>query len=225
MTGTPDSPDERPLTQVLHAYAEGDAQARDLLVERTYAEIKRIAQGQLGGRSSTLQPTAIANEAFVRLFHGTDLRPSDRSQFFGLAAKVIRDLLVDHFRAKRALRRGGDQARVTLQTEPGTEATPGVDALDLCEALEELQQLDTRQHEIVELKFFAGLQMPEIAETLDVSLSTIERECGTRLARSTPARRPLSTRPNGLLSTSPLVGSVLGRGGSHRTRQSRVPRS
>lgn len=171
------SPAENPLTRILSSAADGDTEAREQLIARTYDELKAIARNHLRSapRHGTLHPTALVHEAFVQLFADTPVRSRDRREFFGLAAKVMRDLLVDHGRQKAAAKRGGDLQRVTLSAAPGG-GEQDVDALDLCDALDVLSERDERQHAIVELRAFAGLAMEEIAEVLSLSLSTVERE-------------------------------------------------
>lgn len=173
-----DSPSPADLTRILSSAADGDTEAREQLITRTYDELKGIARNHLRSASphGTLQPTVLVHEAFVRLFGDTPVRSRDRREFFGLAAKVMRDLLVDHVRQKAAAKRGGGRNRVTLSAAPGDPGEQDVDALDLCDALDLLARRDERQHAIVELRSFAGLQMEEIAEVLSLSLSTVERE-------------------------------------------------
>lgn len=170
------------VTVLLASLAAGDLSARERLAEITYEELKAIARGQLGSAGDTLQPTVLTHEAYLRLFKGAELRPADRRQFFGLAAKLMRDLVVDHARARLAAKRGGGAQRVTLADQSATQTAPEVDALDLSNALDELFGRDERQHQIVELRYFGGLSMEDIAASLEVSLSTVEREW--RVARA-----------------------------------------
>ncbi len=175
------------MTRLLAACVDGDDAAREALVERTYAELRRIAGAQLNDPRSTLQPTALVHEAWLKLFGHQDLRPEHRGQFFALAARIMRDLIVDHLRAGRAERRGGDRQRVTLDPESGPQQDGTMDALDLCEALDALRELDPEQHEVVELRFFTGLEMTEIALVTGRSRATVQREW--RAARAWLAAR------------------------------------
>lgn len=180
-----DAPRPSEVSLLLADVARGDSEARERLVMATYSELKRLAASQLGDRRASIQPTALTHEAFERMFRGTVVKPEDRRQFFGLAAKVMRDLVVDHARAAATSKRGGRAERVTL-TGLQDEASD-VDVLDLHDALEELGRRDPGQRELVELRFFAGLQMTQIAEAMDVSVSTVEREW--RAARAWLASR------------------------------------
>ena len=147
------------------------------LVPQLYAELRAIADGYLRkpDRRRTLQPTALVHEVFIKLFGGARLDVNDRRHFFRLAARAMRQLLVDHARRGRGSKR--DAAReVTLDEAVASAACIEVDWLDLHAALEELAGLDERQAHVVELRFFGGLEMDEVAEALEVSKSTVERE-------------------------------------------------
>ncbi len=180
-------PDDRDLTLLLAATARGDPDARSQLVDRTYDELKRLAELQLRGDGHSLQPTALVHEAWLKLFGGETVQSEHRGQFFALAAKVMRELLIDRLRRRRALRRGGDRLQVTLDPATAPAREPTIDLLDLCEKLEELRALDPEQHLIVELRYFAGLTLPEIATEVGRSLPTVERHW--RAARAWLAAR------------------------------------
>ena len=175
------------LTQLLGAYVDGDLSARDALIERTYAEMRQMAERQMRGNDPMLQPTALVNDAWLKLFGALKVRPEHRGQFFALAAKIMRGLLIDHVRNQQSQARGGDHNRVTLAPDVALQEDQPIDVLDLCEVLEELKTLDPDQHEMVELRFFAGLTMPEIATATRRSLTTVEREW--RAARAWLASR------------------------------------
>ena len=161
---------------------EPRAAALDRLMSELYDELKKLAIAHLGGRgrSGTLQPTVVVHEAYLRLHkaHGLDL--SNRKQFFALAGKVMRQVIVDHARAKGRTKRGGEAVTVSLSSDAAAAvATPTatlLDALALDEALSRLGALDERQVEIVELRYFAGLEVEEVAELLALSPTTIKRE-------------------------------------------------
>ncbi len=150
----------------------------DELMEVVYPQLRRLAAGYLRGerRDHTLQPTALVNEAYLRLMGGTPVDYSDRVHFLAVAARTMRRVLVDHAKARRALKRGGDRLRVTLSEEKlgATDAAPDVLALDA--SLERLGERDPRKSRAIELHFFGGLTYDEIAEALGVSAATVSRE-------------------------------------------------
>jgi RNA polymerase sigma factor (TIGR02999 family) len=164
------------VTQLLANVREGDRQALDRLVALVYDELRGLARRYLRSerRGHTLQTTALANEAYLRLAGREKIPWQDRAHFFAAAAREIRRILVDHARGKRRQKRGGGWQRVPLEGSALFERSSAVDLIALDEALDELQRLSSRQAQIVELKFFGGLTMPEIAEVLDVSLRTVE---------------------------------------------------
>lgn len=166
------------VTRLLDDLSDGKADAFDALLPVVYGELRRQAGRYLRRERSnhTLQPTALVNEAFLRLVEQRDVRWKNRAHFFGIAAQAMRRVLVDHARANGRLKRGGPQARVTLD-----EATMGaegrsVDLLAMDEALERLAALDARQARIVELRYFAGLSIEETAEVIGISPATVKRE-------------------------------------------------
>jgi RNA polymerase sigma factor (TIGR02999 family) len=185
-------PDPYPeLTVALRDLGAGRKEAADVLLPALVAELHAVASGYLGPRaaSHTLQPTALVNETFVKLFGATGLeRIHDRAHFFALAARVMRQILVDHARQRRAARRDDNgNSEVTLADTLGLGVAALADVLDVDATLDELARLDERQARIVELRFFAGLEVEEVAGVLGVSLSTVEREW--RVARAWLGRR------------------------------------
>lgn len=177
---TPDTPGEPvELTRLLSDFANGQAPSADAtLVPWIYRELRAIAEGVLGGQRPglTLQPTALVHEAWLRLANAGDVDLAGRQHFFALAAKAMRQLLVDHARARGRLKRGGGSARETLDERIAAAAGLEPDLLDLDAALDELAALDPRQAQVVELKYFGGLEMDAVAEALAISKSTAERE-------------------------------------------------
>ncbi len=166
------------ITQLLARWAEGDRSALDLLTPVVYGELRKIAEGYLRGEREghTLQPTALVNEAWLRLAKPTQLSFGNRQQFFGLAAQVMRRVLVDYARATRACKRGGGETSLPLN---GLEVGASDDLdqfLALDQAIERLATFSPRQARIVELRYFAGLNGDEMAELLAVSPATISRE-------------------------------------------------
>ena len=147
-----------------------------MLLPLVYEELHRIAARAMRRERSdhTLQPTALVHEAYVRLVRGSEVDWQDRAHFLGIAAHVMRQVLVDHARKKGAARRGGDAARVTL-TEGGLGAPDDqLELLDLHHALERFAQVDERAARVAELRLFAGATVPEVAEALGVSKRTVD---------------------------------------------------
>ncbi len=175
------------LTLLLEKASRGDAQAESELMAAAYKELQRLAGGMMRRerRDHTLQATALVNEAALRLL-GQDALASagDRAYFFGAMATAMRRVLVDHARARNARRRGGgDDKRQGLDyTIEAVEAEAQVDLVALNDALERLSELSERQGRTVTLRFFGGMSVPEIAEHLQVSVSTVEKDW--RLARA-----------------------------------------
>jgi RNA polymerase sigma factor (TIGR02999 family) len=176
----PDSRAVDAVTELLQAWGEGDAGALEALVPLVYAELRRQARRALRreGEGHTLQATALVHEAWLRLDGQHDARWESRTQFLAVAAQMMRRVLVDHARTRRALKRGGGGTQVTLGDAVDVAATPddGVDVLALDEALARLATLDPRKARLVELRYFAGLSIPEAAAALGISQATVGRE-------------------------------------------------
>jgi RNA polymerase sigma factor (TIGR02999 family) len=172
-----DSAGQGAATELLIAWAGGDEHARERMLPLVYDELRRLAAGYLRRErpGHTLQPTALVHEAYVRLIDQRQVDWTNRAQFIGLAAVMMRRVLVNHARDRIADKRGGGAEHVPL-TVAGDFGAPEVGVLDLHQALERLADLDQRKGRIVELKFFGGLTMDEIAQTLGVSRATVERE-------------------------------------------------
>jgi RNA polymerase sigma factor (TIGR02999 family) len=172
--GTPEG-----VTQLLKDWNEGDQAALDRLMPLVYAELRRLANNYLRRERAnhTLQPTALVNEAYMRLVDQKNARWQNRAQFFGVAAQLMRRILVDHARLHQALKRGGsDQERLSLTNIERVADKPDIDLLALHEALNELAEVDPQQSRIVELKFFGGLSIEETAEVLGIGHATVERD-------------------------------------------------
>ena len=152
--------------------------ALDDLMPIVYDELRQVAAAHLHRerQGHSLQPTALVNEAYLRLVDADQQGIQGRAHFFGIAARAIRQVLVDHARARGARKRGGDWQRVTLSDASGSADEASVDLLDLEAALQELTALDERKARILELRFFAGLSLPEVAECLGKSISTVESD-------------------------------------------------
>ena len=166
------------VTRLLLAWRDGDTAAPSRLMPLVYDELRRLAREYLrherGGH--TLQPTALVHEAYLRLVDDSRAQWQGRAHFFGVAARAMRRILVDHARAHNAAKRGGGIEKVPLEAAGDLLAAPDVDLVELDGALETLAQTYPRQSEVVELRFFGGLESREIAEVLQVSEKTILRD-------------------------------------------------
>jgi RNA polymerase sigma factor (TIGR02999 family) len=169
----------QPVTELLRAWGAGDAGASEALVPLVYAELRRQARRALRREREghTLQATALVHEAWLRLDGQHDVPWESRTQFLAVAAQMMRRVLVDHARTRRALKRGGGGTQVTLGHADHAVSVPDeVDVLALDDALARLATLDPRKARLVELRYFAGLSMPEAAEALGISQATVGRE-------------------------------------------------
>ena len=165
------------VSQLLQAWGRGDLQAREDLVPLVYQQLRKRAADYLRHerRDHTLQPTALVNEAYIRLQGNQRMTWLNRAQFFAVAAQIMRRILVDHARERQAAKRAGG-VRVTLDDDLGTVQPFDCELLGLNDALQELARLDERQAHIVELKYFGGLSEDEVGEALSLSRATITRE-------------------------------------------------
>lgn len=169
------------ITQLLLQWSEGDPSALNRLMPLVYDELRRLAQSYLrrNRNQSLLQPTLLVHEAYVKLVNQEHTSWQNRAQFFGLAAKIMRDLLVDYARQARAAKRGGDNYSLSLSEadrfgHPNNSAN--LDLLALDEAMTELAAIKPRHCQIIEMRFFAGLTIEETAEVLSISHATVERD-------------------------------------------------
>ncbi len=171
-------PDPGEVTQLLRDLQDGEPDAGDRLLPLVYEELRRIAGGFMARERAghTLQPTALVNEAFIRLAGQKDSAWQSRSHFMSIAAAAMRRVLVDHARARAAEKRGGGKDPLTLREGLIQSPTGDVDVLALNEALERLTQLNARQGRVVELRFFGGLNVEEAALVLGVSAATVKRD-------------------------------------------------
>jgi len=183
------------ITALLLAWSEGEESARARLVEAVYAELRRVAQRHLRRERAdhSLTPTALVHEAYLKLIDQRRVRWQSRAHFFSIAAHVMRRILVDHARARATAKR---DRGVTIALEGIEVGSPprDVDLLALDVALDKLAQLDARQSQLVELRFFAGLTVEETAAALEVAPITVKRDWA--LARAWLFRE-LSARPDG----------------------------
>ncbi len=166
------------ITERLLRWSDGDQQALAELMPLVYDELRRIAGRCLDQERAdhTLQPTALAHEAYLRLVDLRQMRWKDRAHFFALAAELMRRILVDHARARNAERRGGGARKVALDEVVDLAAEREVDLIALDDALNSLAGFDARKSRLVELRFFGGLSLDETAEVLGVSQATVVRD-------------------------------------------------
>jgi RNA polymerase sigma-70 factor, ECF subfamily len=166
------------VTQLLRAWGQGDEAALAQLAALVEAELHRLAQGYMRREPEghTLQPTALINEAWQRLIDWQNVEWQNRAHFFGVAAQMMRRVLVDHARRRRALKQGGTALRVSLTDAGNVANEPTADVIALNDALETLACFDARKSRIIELRFFGGLNEEETATVLKVSLRTLQRE-------------------------------------------------
>jgi RNA polymerase sigma factor (TIGR02999 family) len=166
------------VTQWLLDWGNNDKQALDQMLPVVYGELHRLAAHYLSreGTGHTLQPTALVHEAYLRLVDQRRVDWRNRAQFLGVAASMMRRILVNHARDRSAQKRGGRREQVTLSLVESPSGRPDVELIALEDALQRLAELDPRKGRVVELKFFGGLTIEEIAELLEVSGATVERE-------------------------------------------------
>jgi len=171
---------QKGVTELLVGWSRGDRAALDDLLPVVYGELRSLAANYLHRErpDHTLQPTALVHEAYLRLIDQREVNWQNRAQFFGVAAQMMRRILVNHARDRHASKRGGKAAdyKVSLDEAVSYFAERDVELVSLDDALGELEKLDSRQAEIVELRFFGGLSIEESAEVLGISSATVRRE-------------------------------------------------
>ena len=194
------------LTKMLKAWSGGETSALERLTPIVYAELHRLARRNIAGEREghLLQPSALVNEAFIRLIGGTPVEWASRAHFFAVSARVMRQILIDFARAQDTGKRGNRRPHVDLSDVndlPGQSTSP-LDLIDLDAALEELSRLDPRQAQVVELRYFGGLENAEVAAVLGISEPTVVRDW--RVARAwlysrlqPPRPRPEAQRATG----------------------------
>jgi len=177
-----DAEDE--VTTLLAQWRQGSVEAQERLMQLVQGELRRLAASYLRRERAghTLQPTAVVNEAYLRLMPQRGVRWENRAHFFGIAAKMMRRVLVDHARRKRAGKREGFSGDpVSVSQVPDPAGGQDIDVLNLHQALDDLAVLDPRQADVVELRYFGGLKIEEIAEAIGVSPATVKRELTTAM--------------------------------------------
>jgi RNA polymerase sigma factor (TIGR02999 family) len=173
------------VTQLLVNWSRGDQAALEQLMPLVYGELRRLAAAYLRRERSnhTLQSTALVNEAFLRMVQQHEVQWRNRAHFYGIAAQMIRRILVDYARSQHAEKRGAGAVKLELdEAMAAAQKLPDVDLLALNDALDRLGQLDERQSRVVELRFFAGLSIEETAEVMHLSPASIKREWQTARA-------------------------------------------
>jgi RNA polymerase sigma factor (TIGR02999 family) len=185
----PESLEVKDTTELLINWSNGDKEALRDLIPLVYGELHRLAAIYLQSERTahTLQPTALVHEAYLRLIDQNRVQWRNRAHFLGVAAQVLRRVLVDHARAKQTAKRGAGVVAISLNEERAAARTNNLDLVGLNDALNELESLDPQQMRIVELRFFAGVSIEETAESLEISPATVKRDWA--LARAWLFRR------------------------------------
>jgi RNA polymerase sigma factor (TIGR02999 family) len=167
------------ITQLLEKMHSGDAGARDALFAAAYGELRQLARARLrrGGRDVVLETTSLVHESYLRFVRAGELRAEDRRAFFAYASRVMRSVILDSVRERRAERRGGDAPHLTLSTDLAEDLAGDEETiLKVHEALEVLEQADARLAQVAQMRYFGGYSQREIAETLGVTERTVQRD-------------------------------------------------
>jgi len=173
--------DNHQITSILHDWGRGDPEALGKLMPIVFDELRRIAAGYFEHEAEghTLQPTALVNEVYLRLVGRRTVQWQNRAHFFGFAAELMRRILVDHARSRKTAKRGKGAPKISLDETIASAEDRDLDLIALDDALKSLTEIDPRQSRIVELRFFAGLTIDEIAEVMEISATTVKREWKT----------------------------------------------
>lgn len=169
------------ITRLLAGWSEGDPEALGRLMPLVFEDLRQLARSHFRRESEghTLQPTALVHEVYVRLLGQRQVQWDNRAQFFAFAGMLMRRILVDHAKSRRAIKRGGGIDPLPLDEALAVPESPDLDVVSLDRALTELEEVDPRQARIVELRFFVGLTQDEVAEVLEISVTTVKREWRT----------------------------------------------
>jgi RNA polymerase sigma factor (TIGR02999 family) len=172
------------VSKLLLSWGKGDAEAREALIPLVYNELRRLARRHLRGERAdhTLQSAALVHEAYLRLIRQDQPRWQNRAHFFGVAAQLMRHILVDHARSRAAAKRGAGAQRITLDPDIALPQEREVDVVALDDALKQLATMDPQASRVVELRFFGGLSIEETSVALGVSPATVKREWATARA-------------------------------------------
>ena len=173
----PSSPSHE-VTQLLVAWSNGDKTALDRLMPLVYNELRRLARHYMNRErpAHTLQTSGLVNEAYLRLIDQDEMRWENRAHFFGIAARLMREILIEHARSRQAAKRGGAQLRVSLSDVERIASRTHVNLIALDAALDRLEAIDPRKSRIVELRYFGGLGIEETAEVIGISPATVKRD-------------------------------------------------
>lgn len=171
-------PIPKDVSQLLIAWNKGDRAAQDELMQLVYDELRRLARSYLRRErpDHTLQPTALVHEAYLKLVDQKSVNWQNRAHFFGIAALMMRRILVNYAEGRRAAKRGGDAGRLSLSAIDRLAGQQELDLIALDDALKSLAEIDPQQSRIVELRYFGGLTIEEIAEVAGISVATVNRE-------------------------------------------------
>lgn len=166
------------ITLLLTKWNEGDSYAAGELIEAVYAELRRIARGYMRRQApgNSFQTTDLIHETYIKLIKNEERNWKNRAHFFGVAARAMRHILVDHARSRNAGKRGGGRDRISLSDNIAAVAVQSEQVVALDEALKRLAELDRRKSDVVELKYFGGLTNEEVAEALNISVETVKRD-------------------------------------------------
>jgi RNA polymerase sigma factor (TIGR02999 family) len=165
------------VTELLARWSEGEVAAREALIPLVYQELRRLARKCLAGHQHhTLQSTALVHEAYLRLAGQSSLSASNRAHFLAIAARLMREILVDHARSRGAAKRGASCLTLSFDEAVALPRRPDIDLTTLNEALKELEVMDPRQSQIVDLRFFGGLSIDDTSQVLGISPATVKRE-------------------------------------------------
>jgi RNA polymerase sigma factor (TIGR02999 family) len=166
------------ITDLLNQARAGDVDARNRVFARVHQELTRLAAHKLSGESpiTLLDPTSLVQEAYLRMVHQETMPGHNRRAFFAYAAQVMRSVMVDYVRSRSAEKRGGDVVRVTLTAANVASSMGDVDVEALDCALAQLKLIDERAHQVVEMRYFAGLSIEEVADTMSLSSATVKRD-------------------------------------------------
>lgn len=173
---------EKPITQILQQLRNGKSDTLDEFLPLVYDELRRLASSYLSRERAnhTLQPTALVHEAYLRLIGQNEIEWQDRAHFFGISARLMREILIEYARMKNRQKRGGEfKTQIALDDAVSFVNSKELDVVAVDEALKKLEALDERQARIVEMKFFGGMKIEEIGEVLDISPATVKREWST----------------------------------------------
>jgi RNA polymerase sigma factor (TIGR02999 family) len=172
------TPSPKEITRLLVAWGDGDQSALDKLVPLVQSELHRLAHHYMGRErpGHTLQTSALVNEAYIRLIDWKNVRWQNRAHFFGVSAQLMRRILVDFARERHYLKRGGGALQVSMSEAAAFAMDKEADLVALDEALVELSEMDRRKAQVVELRFFGGLSVKEVAEVLKISEETVMRD-------------------------------------------------